>query len=261
MDNENTGAKKYPVQTLEKALEIVEAMKAAPVTGIRIIDLSQKLNMGKSTVHRILNTLVKYGYAEKCPDNKRYRLGWKLFEIGSIIPRQRNLNNIDMTILSELCDKYGETVNLGIRIHDKVAIIAKVDPQQAPFRVGPYLGEHEPLHATALGKTLISELDEEELKQIFKSPQLARYTNNTIDSLKKLHSELDQVREQGYAIDEEELCQGLYCVAMPIYNYEHKIVAALSVSGPSFRFNYSKINEIRRDQKKACETISRFFGS
>lgn len=261
MDIDNTGSNKYPVQTLEKALEIIEVMKTAPANGIRIIDLSQKLNMGKSTVHRILNSLVTYGYAEKCPDNKRYRLGWKLFEIGSTIPRQRNLNNIDMNILSELCEKYEETVNLGIRIHDKVAIIAKVDPQQAPFRAGPYLGEHEPLHATALGKVLISELDEEELKQIFKSPELTKYTNNTINSLKKLREALEQVREQGYAVDEEELCQGISCVAMPIYNYERNIVAALSISGPSFRFNYNKINKIGRDQKKACETISRFFGS
>ncbi|MDW7738850.1 MAG: IclR family transcriptional regulator [Bacillota bacterium] len=261
MDTEEKNTTKYPVHTLEKSLEIIEAMKEAPAGGIRIVDISKKLNIGKSTIHRILSTLAAYGYVEKCSEGRKYRLGWKLFEIGSLIPRQRNLNNIDMIILEELSDKCEATVNLGIRINDKVAIIAKVDPQKIPFKAGPYLGEQEPLHATALGKILISELDDDKIKSIFKSPELVKYTNNTIDSLRKLRDVLARVREQGYAVDQEELCEGISCIAMPIRNYEQNIVAALSVSGPSFRFNFNKIAEIKQDQQNACVEISRFFGA
>ncbi len=252
---------KYPVQTLEKALEIISIMKDGPVGGVRIKDLSDKLGMGKSTVHRILNTLLSYGYVEQCTENKKYRLGWKFFEIGSVIPRQRNLNNMDLKVLWELCDKYEETVNLGIRIYDRLAIIAKVDPQKVIFKAGPYLGEQEPLHATALGKVLISELAEEELDRIFYGKALEKYTAGTITDLDELKEQLAQIREQGYAIDQEELTVGLTCIAMPIYNYNNEIIASLSLSGPSFRLSYEKIISCKEGLKLSCNQLSEFFGA
>lgn len=259
--NEQNIINKYPVQTLEKALEIIGIMKDGPFDGVRIKDLSHRLGMGKSTVHRILNTLLAYGYVEQCIDNKKYRLGWKFFEVGSVIPRQRNLNNMDLKVLWELCDKYEETVNLGIRIYDKVAIIAKVDPQKVLFKAGPYLGEQEPLHATALGKVLISELGEEELARILPARPLEKYTSTTITGLSELKEQLAQVRVQGYAVDQEELTVGLSCIAMPVYNYNSEVIAALSISGPSFRLNFNKIMSCKEGLKRSCDQLSVFFGA
>ncbi len=251
---------KYTVLTLEKALDILNILKEGPYDGVRIKDISEKLNMGKSTVHRILKTLLAYGYVEQNADNKKYHLGWKLFEIGSVIPRQRNLNNIDLKVLWELCEQYEETVNLGIRTYKKVAIIAKADPQRVLFKAGPYLGEQEPLHATALGKVLLSDLGEEELTLILSDRELERYTVNTITEPHRLREHLKLVREQGYAVDNEELSIGLTCVAMPIYNYQREIIAALSISGPTFRMNFSKIMSCKEGLKRACELLSAFFG-
>jgi len=259
--NPPVNSTKYPVQTLEKALQIINIMKEGPYDGIRIKDISQKLGMGKSTVHRILNTLLVHGYVEQGTDNKKYRLGWKFFEVGSVIPRQRNLNNMELKMLWDLCERYEETVNLGIRIHDKVAIIAKADPKQVFFKTGPYLGEQEPVHATALGKMLISELDDEELDKLFAGKALQQYTTNTITSLAELKNHLEEVREQCYAVDQEELSLGLTCVAMPVYNYSDEIIAALSISGPSFRMDQNKIINCTGGLKKACAQISAFFGS
>ncbi len=259
--SESNSAIKYPVQTLEKTLQIINMMKEGPHDGVRIKDISQKLNMGKSTVHRILSTLLAYGYVEQVDDNKKYRLGWKFFEIGSCIPRQRNLNNMELKVLWELCDSYEETVNLGIRIHDKVAIVAKADPQRVLFKTGPYLGEQEPLHATALGKVLISEFSEEELEKLFAGKSLEKYTNKTITSLAELKKQLAQVCKQGYASDQEELSVGLNCIAMPVYNYSNEIIAALSISGPSFRMDKNKIINCSKGLKLACEKLSAFLGS
>jgi len=252
---------KYPVQTLEKALQIINIMKDGPSDGIRIKDISQKLGMGKSTVHRILNTLSAYGYVEQGSDNKKYRLGWKFFEVGSVIPRQRNLTNMELKVLWDLCDRYEETVNLGIRVNDKVAIVAKADPQKVLFKTGPYLGDQEPVHATALGKALISEIDDEELDKLFGGKSLQQYTPNTITSLAELKNHLEEVREQGYAVDQEELSFGLTCIAMPVYNYTNEIIAALSISGPSFRMDHNKIMSCQEGLKEACEQLSVFFGS
>jgi IclR family transcriptional regulator, KDG regulon repressor len=258
---ESNSAVKYPVQTLEKALDIISILKVGPYDGVRIKDISEKLSLGKSTVHRILSTLMAYGYVEQSPDNRKYRLGWKLFEVGSVIPRQRNLNNIDLKILWELCERYEETVNFGIRTYDRVAIIAKTDPQRVLFKAGPYLGEHEPLHATALGKVLISDLGEDELNKLFAEKTLGRYTSNTITDLVELKEHLLQVCEQGYAIDNEELSIGLTCIAMPVYNYSNEIIAALSISGPTFRMNFSKITSCKEGLKRSCDQLSTFFGS
>ncbi len=259
--NPSNNFNKYPVQTLEKALQIVNLMKDGPSSGIRIKDISQKLNMGKSTVHRILNTLAAYGYVEQGSDSKKYRLGWKFFEVGSVIPRQRNLTNVELKVLWDLCDRYEETVNLGVRVYDKVAIVAKADPQKVLFKTGPYLGEQEPVHATGLGKALISELEDGELDKLFSGKSLEQYTPNTITSLAELKNHLEEVREQGYAMDEEELSIGLTCIAMPVYNFSHEIIAAMSISGPTFRMDQHKIKNCYAGLKKACNSISAYFGS
>jgi len=252
---------KYPVQTLEKALEVISIMKDGPYDGMRLKDLSEKLGLGKSTVHRILKTLVAYGYVEQPAESKKYRLGWKFFEVGSVIPRQRNLNNMDLKVLWELCEKYEETVNLGIRIYNKVAIIAKVDPQKVLFKAGPYLGEHEPLHATALGKVLLSDLEDNEITKIIGNNSYEKYTDNTVANFEQLKEQLNQVRENGYAVDREELTVGLTCIAMPVYNYNNEIIAGLSVSGPTFRLYPDKVLNCKEGLKKSCEELSVFFGS
>ncbi len=120
-------APRYPVQTIDKALEVLEILADEGFQeGLGVSELSIRLNIGKSTVHRILDTLMARNYIEQCEDTKKYRLGWRLFEIGNIIPRQRNLYNFDMSILQDLCNRYQETVNLGVRVDDSVVTISKV---------------------------------------------------------------------------------------------------------------------------------------
>ncbi len=259
--NRTNSGIKYPVQTLEKALEVIGIMKEGPFDGVRLKDLSEKLGIGKSTVHRILSTLVAYGYVEQSADNKKYRLGWKFFEVGSVIPRQRNLNNLDLKVLWELCERYEETVNLGVRIYNKVAIIARVDPQRVLSKAGPYLGDHEPLYATALGKVLLSGLEEAEVNKIFAGFCFEKHTENTLTNFEELKEQLVHVRKTGYALDNEELSVGLTCLAMPIYNYNNEIIAALSISGPSFRMNSAKYLTCKEGLKESCQKLSVFFGS
>lgn len=258
MKNDLASTPKYPVQTLEKALEVIEILKNGPREGLRIKELSDSLGMGKSTVHRILDTLAAHRYVEKTAEGSRYRLSWKLFEIGNVIPRQRNLENIDLTILRDLCEKFKETVNLGIRVNSTLVIVSKADPQQVAIKAGLYVGEQEPLHVTALGKVLISEIN---IRELFGDKPLEQYTPHTITSLDALEEHLETVKKQGYAIDDEEYSVGLFCIAMPIRDYRQEIVAALSISGPAFRLNFSKILSIRDELKAACEKLSMHFGS
>jgi len=251
---------KYPVHTVEKALEIIEFLKDSPGDGLGISSLSEKLGIGKSTVHRILDTLLAYGFVEKGSGNSKYRLSWKLFEIGSTIPRQRNLDSFDTKVLRDLCDRYNETVNLAIRVRDKAVIISKFDPLNVSVKANLFVGEHDPLHATALGKVLICEMDREEIGKIINGEELERFTNNTIASLDELMVRLEKVKEDGYALDEEEYSNGLSCLAMPVRNYDQEIIAAISISGPTFRLQYSKMVDMMEGLRKACEEFSQYLG-
>ena len=118
------------------------------------------------------------------------------------------------------------------------------------------------MHATSLGKVLLSEMEPEMVEAIFRSPDksLKSFTPNTITTFDNLHIELRKVREQGFAIDNEEYNNGLFCIAMPVKNYEKQIVAAVSISGPSFRLNFSKIMEIRDELALASKKMSDCLG-
>ncbi|MDW7672739.1 MAG: IclR family transcriptional regulator [Bacillota bacterium] len=251
---------KYPIQTVEKALDVFELLiKDGYREGISISELSKELNLGKSTVHRILETMVAKNYIDQSNETKKYQLGWKLFEVGNVIPRQRNLYNIDNRILSKVCDAVQETVNLGVRVTDSVVTIHKTSPKTSLI-ANIQIGVREPLHATAMGKTLISEMTREEVALILGEQPLERYTSNTFTNLDDLMVELEKIRRLGYGIDDEELFAGLTCVAMPVRDYKNEIVAAVSVSGASIRMTFNKIQEIQHVLKEATEKLSTFLG-
>lgn len=261
MENTTTSHNaKYPVQTLEKALDIIELLfKENSNKGFGISELSRKLGIGKSTVHRFLDTLVAYGYIEKSIENNRYCLGWKLFEIGNTIPIQRNLYNFDTNLLNDLCNEYQETVNLGVKVDSDVVTIFKVEPSTT-LKANLEVGRREALHATGMGKVLISECSKTELVKLLGDKELKSYTPKTITSLDNLVAELEKVREQGYSIDDEEFCLGLSCIAMPIRNYKNEIIAAVSVSGPSFRLSFNKILDIKNSLEKVTKKLSNYLG-
>ncbi len=252
---------KYPVQTLEKALDIIKLLATTrSKQPLGISEISRNLDIGKSTVHRILDTLMAYKYIEKCPRTLGYRLGWGLFEIGNMVPLQHDLYSFDYEILQELCDEFNEAVNFGVRDDREVVIVSKVDPETR-LKVNRQIGTREPLHATSLGKVLISELSDEELDQLFGEGELEEFTPNTIKTLDDLKVELENVRKQGFAIDHEELFHGLVCIAMPIRDYTNKIVAAISVSGPSFRMNFNKLTSIQGKLQQVSNELSNYMGA
>jgi len=259
-DNIKEYEAKYPIKSLDKALEIIDILaKDVRNSGLGISEIDEKLKIGKSTIHRMLDTLMAHNYVEKNTATNKYCLGWRLFEIGSTIPKQRSLYNFDMKILHDLSIKYGETVNLGVRDGRDVITVYKVE-SETTLKANISIGGREALHATSMGKVLISELSNGEIMGILREEQLIAYTPNTITSIEKLLSELKKVREQGYAIDDEELCIGLSCIAMPVRNNKGQIVSAVSVSGPSIRINFNKILNIKDDLKIATGNISKYLG-
>lgn len=252
---------KYPVQTLGKALDVLRYIKNnATADGVSIAELSEYLNMGKSTVHRLLDTLLAYNFVEKTYTNSFYKLGWGIYDIGSSVPFQHSLTNTNFyPLLEELCNECSETVNFGIMNNNSIVILYKAEPN-IKIRANVNIGGNEPLYCTAIGKLFLSSLSVQEVKEYFKHTEIIPYTNNTITTAERMFPELSKISQAGYSIDNEEFYAGLICVAIPVYDYSGKMIAGISISGPSERMVQNKIDLVLPKLMSSCEKLSKYLG-
>ena len=251
---------KYPVQTVEKALEIIELLTGNQyIDGVSISELSKELDLGKSTVHRIIETMEAKGYIHQDNDTKKYHLSWKLFELGNSIPRRRNLFTMDTTLLQALCDKFQETVNMGVRVDDSVVTIHKINPTSSLI-ANLQIGTREALHATAMGKALMSQMTREEIVKLLGTGPYEQFTSKTIKDVDQLTENINIIRGRGYSLDDEEYSAGLTCISVPLKNYRNEIVAAISISGATIRMTEDKLNEIQKELKHVAERLSAYLG-
>lgn len=251
---------KYPVQTVEKALEVIELLTGNLYSdGVSISELSRELDLGKSTVHRIIETMESKGYINQDDDTKKYHLSWKLFELGNSIPRRRNLFTMDTTHLQALCDRFQETVNMGVRVDDSVVTIHKINPTSSLI-ANLQIGTREALHATAMGKALITQMTREELVKLLGVGPYEQFTSKTISNVDQLIEEINQIRGRGYSLDDEEYSAGLTCISVPLKDYRNEIVAAVSISGATIRMTEEKLNEIQKELKQVARKLSAYLG-
>ena len=253
---------KYPVQTLGKALDILNYIKDNPSSeGISLTKISSALNIGKSGVHRLLDTLMAYDFVEKINGiSPAYRLGWGLFNAGNAVPKQHTLNGANyVPVIEKLCNTFLETANLGILNNYEAIIICKMEPARM-LRTNTQVGEREPIYATALGKLFMSDFSDKEIENYFSRTTLMKLASNTITDREELMAALEKIRRHGYAVDNEEFVDGMTCLAMPIMDFTGHTVAGISVSGPTKRMTKEKIAEISPVLKQACLGISEFLG-
>jgi len=253
---------KYPVQTVTKAIELINTLAQEPGSrGLGVSDLAARLKMGKSTVHRLLDTLQYYGYVDKNEDSNLYRLGWQLYYIGQSVPLQNQIYNIDQSHLLELNKAIQETVNLGILQSHQTSIISKVEGFNPSFRVIVQQAEREAIHATSLGKILISEFSDDEILKLIESGSgFFKLTDRTITDPDEFLREIEKVRQQGYAVDDQEFAIGLRCLARPIRDYTGRIIAAISVSTPIARSTEEQQKLVLELMHQTCTKISNELG-
>lgn len=252
---------KYPVQTVQKAIDVLLCIqKCDSPDGMTIGEINDQLDLGKSVVHRVLDTLYAYRFVEKTEKSGAYRLGWGLYELAQVIPEQHSLNEgVYRKAMNQLCTEFQETVNLGIYNNGEVVIIRKIEPDRR-VRSNIEVGEREPLYATALGKQFLAAFDQEEVDDYLHQVKLEKLTARTIVEVPQIHEELERVRKQGYSIDDREFSEDLICTAVPIHNFQKHVVAAISVSVPENRYTEEKGKKIVAALKAAAEEISNYLG-
>jgi DNA-binding IclR family transcriptional regulator len=226
---------------------------------MNITEMSEKLGFYPSTTHRLLDTLKYWGYVEQDSHTQKYQLGLKVLELGMTKLHKMDLVREATPYLEELVNQYNETVHLGALEKGEVMYLAKKESSQT-IRMISYVGKRAPLHCTALGKVLLAYLPEEERRKILDGKQLPRLTERTITDKEELEKNLEQIKKQGFALDNEENEKDVCCMAVPIRNYQGAVIAALSISRPSFRMYKNKQKDLEKALIEISEKISKRMG-
>ena len=225
--------------SLDKSLQVIDLLSKHP-GGLSLFELSSMLDFPKSTVHHILYTLLPHDYVAKDPETRKYSIGFKFLEIGRRILDNIDIRRIARRYLRELHDECKEAVHLAILRDGKVIYIDKIDTPGG-LSLATYIGFATDPHAAAGGKVLLSELSPPEIENIYQDRPLTVYGKNTITNLDQLLGELSKVKDQGYAVDDEEYYEGVRCVAAPI-RAGGEIAAALSITGSIFTMTMERIH-------------------
>jgi len=220
------------VAAVNKVFAILQALGENNQIGIS--ELSQRLVMSKSTVHRFLQTLKALGYVAQEEDTDRYRLTIRLFELGSKALESVDLvreADVQMRHLSKLTR---EAIHLGAFDENSIVYIHKIDADY-DLRMQSRIGRRNPLYSTAIGKVLLAWMDPADAREVLSHVELRKSTQKTLASAEAVLSILPRVREQGYGEDNEEQEEGLQCIAVPVFDRFGRVVAGLSISFPSMR--------------------------
>jgi len=248
----------YPIKVLNKSLSILEILLKQG-SAMNMTEISEKLELYPSTIHRILDTLKHWGYVEQNPHTQKYQLGLKVLELGMAKLHQMDLVREATPCLKELVDQCNETVHLGVLEEGEVLYLAKEESSQT-IRMCSYAGKRAPLHCTALGKVLLAYLTEEQRKKILSEKELLRFTEKTITDKKELERELNKIKKQDFALDREENEKDVRCIAAPIKNYQGKVIAAISISGPVYRMDINKQNHLQEVLIRISKKVSKRLG-
>src|SRR5665648_97146 len=248
----------YPIKVLDKTFSIFDILLQHG-SSMHMTEISKKLGLYPSTIHRILDTLKYWGYVEQDPKTQKYRLGLKLLELGMAKLHQMDLVKEATPYLKELVKLCNETVHLGVREEGEVLYLAKEESSQT-IRMISYVGKRAPLHCTALGKVLLAHMSTEERKKTLGEKVLRRLTENTITDEEELEKELNRIKKQGFALDREENEKNVRCIAAPIRNHQGRVIAALSISSPTFRLDKNVQNNLKEAIIETSEKISKRLG-
>ena len=240
------------IQSLAKGLKILNLLEHSR-QGMGTTEVANQLDIDKSSASRLLHTLANYGFVEQDEATARYLLGPQLVTLGQRLLNRITLRDHARPYLYELVDKTGECAHLAIQAQRQALYIDQVE-STAALRVESEIGTLAPLHCTALGKTLLAFGD------VRMPDELQPYTRRTVADRSSLAAQLEQTRQRGYAIDDEEYNYGVRCVAAAVYDHQGKLVGAIGISGPAGRVTLERIDEFGAVVKGIAGALSARLG-
>jgi DNA-binding IclR family transcriptional regulator len=223
-------------------------------------EIARELGIHKSTASRIASNLMLRGYLVPAAHGTGYRLSGKLARLGAIASADTDLSTASAEHMRALVDDLGETCHVGVLEGHEAVTVALVDGSYS-VRLHSWVGKRSEAYTTAMGKVLLAGLSEPTLDMLFPGKRLKPRTGHTIQTVAELKEQLEQVRKHGFALDNEELEPGLRCVAAPIVDHNHNVVAALTIAGASSRLTMARIDSYIDKVTEYATKISESLGA
>jgi IclR family transcriptional regulator, acetate operon repressor len=245
-------------RSLERGFLILETVAACggPTT---LAETARRTGLHRSTAHHLLQTLVGLGYLQRIDATRRYMLGAKLLQLTEPAVSMNQLSQLAAPLLVELSRQCGEGTALAAFEGDALTIVAKREPD-SPIRIMQNVGSTRPIHASAAGKAILAWLKEPDRSRVLAQIAFEKLTANTITSRDGYEAELQRVRQAGCAIDDEEHMDGIRCISAPVFAQAGRVVAGLSIIGPSHQMTRRKLRDLRAPLLEVARALSERLG-
>lgn len=240
------------VKSAERVLEIFDLL-AKNINGLTCKEISQKLGYATSSTFELLKTLYENGYI-LMTENKKYLLGTRFIRLGNIVNENLDIKNLIRPYLMEIMNILYETTFLGMLSKDKIVYIDKIQSNHT-IATNAEIGSLKPSYCTGLGKIILAYMSKEKLDKILEEIEMIKYTENTIIDKEIFKRKLIEYKKLGYAIDDEEIEEGLWCLSVPIFDSSGEVKLAISVSGPKERMLSKEI----LIKKHCLEKVKKFL--
>ena len=246
------------VQSIDRALNILELL-AVEASGLGVTEIGKRFGLPKSTIHRILLTLLEWGYVEKNSDGSKYKLGLKVVDISRIYLNKVELITEAQPYLRNLAVISTQPVHLGHLEDKQMVFLDKVEVVNS-IRMYSQVGRRIPFHSSALGKVFVSYLNDIKLQELLENYVFTAMTDKTITDKEVFIKELKKIKGQGYAIDDEENEEGIRCISAPIFDYRGEVVASISTSGSLDIYTLDKLEMLKKSVMSTASVISSRLG-
>ncbi|MBT8425087.1 MAG: IclR family transcriptional regulator [Silicimonas sp.] len=245
------------IKSLDRAMQVFEHLSTT--RGATLSEIAADLDQSPATIYRILVTLQGRGLVEFDPVEQVWQIGVQAFVIGARYLRRTSLVDRARPIMRELMEDTGETANLGIARGASVLFVSQVETN-ASIRAFFPPGTLSPLHASGIGKALLSQMEDNALKRFLARRNLERFTEKTLCDPSALTADLQTSRARGYAVDDEEKNLGMRCIAAPVFDATGETVAGISVSGPTSRVSRDQTDTLGQSVLAAARALSEALG-
>ena len=242
------------LSSVKKALELLDHFTVERPE-LSLAEISREVDAHKSSVFRVLTTLKASGFLEKDSLSGKYRLGLKILDLAGRVRGCHDIRQIAAPFMEELARQTEEVIHLAVLDGADIVYLEKKGQGQI-LTVATRVGGRNPAYASSMGKILLADLSESELKGILGQGKLKKLTPNTIDEIPKLIKELASIRKQGFALDNEETFPGIRCVGAPIRDARGRVIAAVSATVPAQRMDDKRIRELWRLVTNTARMIS-----
>ncbi|MDZ7758756.1 MAG: IclR family transcriptional regulator [Desulfovermiculus sp.] len=248
----DTTKKYYYINSLDKGIRVLELL--AENGALHVSRIAAALGYNRAGAHRFVSTLKDLGYVQQTADGQ-YELSFKILELSTKLARRFEIRKSASSFMRQLSATFHETINLGFLEGTDVVHLDKIDSPEL-LRPDPEIGSRAPAHTTALGKAILAFLPQEELDAFLSKVDWTPRTPKACSRPQDLQENLQTIQAKGYALDDEELCLGLRCVAVPIFDQHNYPRYAISISGPSMRMSSERMQEMSRALVEVGKSLS-----